>query len=115
MIRVGWVGNEVILFNAVLDPVLLQNPGGQIPGLNPKFRHRRCLEEDTFLRTAQSIKIFDAFSEQIQNRSTGSNVQPQEKRIWNYQSSGEELDNQWIFKLVIVTFRPGTVYDVSDL
>jgi hypothetical protein len=111
------------LFNAVLDPVLLQNPGGQISGLNPKFRHRRCFEEDTFLRTAQSIKIFDAFcikifdafSEQIQNRSTGSNVQPQEKRIWNYQSSGEELDNQWIFKLVIVTFRPGTVYDVSDL
>jgi len=66
------------------------------------------------LRTAQGIKIFNPFSEQIQNRSAGADIQSQKKRIWNNQSSGEELNHQWIFELVVVTFRAGTIDNVAD-
>jgi hypothetical protein len=79
--------------DAALKPILLQNPGSQISCLNAKFGHRRGLEEDTFLRTTQSIEISDPFSEQIQNRSPGADIQSQEKRIWDNQSSSKELDN----------------------
>ena len=102
------------MFDAVLDPVLLQDPHGQIARLNAKLGHCRCLEEDAFLRTAQSIKVSDSFSEQIQNRAAATDIQSQEERIWDNQSSGEELDHQWIFELVVVTFRTGTVDDVAD-
>src|SRR5258707_4683929 len=114
LIGVGRVRDEIFSFGTVLDLVLLQNPRGQISRLNAKLRHCRCLEKEAFLRTAQSIKISNPFSEQIQNCSAGTDVQSQKKRIWNNQSPGEELDHQWIFELVVVTFRTGTIYDVAN-
>jgi len=66
------------------------------------------------LRTAQSIEIFNPFSEQIQNRAAAADIQSQEKRIWNDQTAGEELDDQWILEFVVVTFRTGTINDVAD-
>jgi hypothetical protein len=114
LIGVGWVRNQVFWCDTVLDSGIALKSGKPNHLLGREIRAPPWFRRGCLLRTAQSIEIFDPFSEQIHNRSADADIQPQEKRIWNDQPSGEELDDQWIFQLVIVTFRSGTIDDIAD-